>query len=326
MRILVLGDRLPDGALISERLKRIGHYDVHFIHDYDCSRGMPVDVNGLPRFDVILIAPLHVESKGIEIAEAIRADHQYRNVPLLLFCGADDGDTMARLAALEDVDCIGYPVHLPELKIRMRQTVRLINEIEKRQSLEQRLRETRAEMNRLLDIVTQNGTIDPETGLATREHFQEILKKEWRRSYRDGGSLSLFLIGIDSFEEYKQIEGAEKSRQCLRQVAAAVRETLKRAGDTIASIEVGELAAILPETDALGATIIGEIVRTAVADLRLPHPASDNNIVTISIGIATVKEEEVSDIDELIRLGSQALTACVRDGGNRVTDSARLSR
>ena len=80
-----------------------------------------------------------------------------------------------------------------------------------------------------------------------------------------------------------------------------------------------ELAAILPDTDADGAFVIGEAVLNAVRALHKPHEASEYGVVTASIGVATFGGSgDQTSMAELLRRADQALYGAKAAGRNRV--------
>jgi len=65
---------------------------------------------------------------------------------------------------------------------------------------------------------------------------------------------------------------------------------------------------ILPETNADQAMQIAESARMAIADLKLPHPASPvASFLTISAGVATASLGGLSTLEKLIAAADQAL-------------------
>jgi diguanylate cyclase (GGDEF)-like protein/PAS domain S-box-containing protein len=154
-------------------------------------------------------------------------------------------------------------------------TIIVLRDITDRKELEQRL----------ASLALTDGL----TGLANRRAFDDGLELEWRRTQRAGTPMSLLLLDLDNFKAFNDNFGHQAGDDCLRTVAAVVRATIRRPGDIAARYGGEELAVILPNTDLAGATAMAEKIRTAIADLKLPHPGNSEggNHVTASLGAAT---------------------------------------
>ncbi|HNC42554.1 MAG TPA: GGDEF domain-containing protein, partial [Acidobacteriota bacterium] len=80
-----------------------------------------------------------------------------------------------------------------------------------------------------------------------------------------------------------------------------------------------EFAVILPGTEAEGAAILAEELRAKVEALRLEHQRAASQIVTISLGIATVLPKDGTSSESLIAIADRALYRSKKDGRNRVS-------
>ena len=138
--------------------------------------------------------------------------------------------------------------------------------------LSQRERELVATNDRL----TVMASIDMLSGLANRRGFQSRLDFEWMKAQQYDSELSLLMIDVDHFKLYNDTYGHPEGDACLTRLG----ETLSGiAADTMgfAGRYGGEeFCLLLPNTDALKALEIGEMVRAAVqepAACRTPPPA-----------------------------------------------------
>ncbi len=173
-----------------------------------------------------------------------------------------------------------------------------------------------AEANRALQ---QLSVVDSLTGIANRRRFDEVLETEWRRAMRSGAFLSLILIDVDFFKAYNDFYGHQAGDACLRRVAQAMNDTIIRAGDLLARYGGEEFAVILQSNTAEGTIKVSEILRERVEALRIPHAKSDaNNVVTVSLGAATVVPASYSSQATLIEEADKALYRAKEKGRNRV--------
>jgi diguanylate cyclase (GGDEF)-like protein/PAS domain S-box-containing protein len=170
---------------------------------------------------------------------------------------------------------------------------------------------------------------DELTKLANRRAFDEVLQREWRRTVRTNGQMSLLLLDIDNFKGFNDRYGHQVGDDCLRAVAAAIADTIRRPGDTAARYGGEELAVILPDTDAAGACHMAERLRTAVERLSLPHEGNQGfGCVTVSIGAATALSRvggSISMPEGLLAASDAALYKAKHHGRNRIESSILLA-
>ena len=161
--------------------------------------------------------------------------------------------------------------------------------------------------------------VDGLTSIHNRRYFDLSLERELRRVQRQGGTLSLLLMDIDSFKAYNDHFGHQQGDACLIAVAQALAAMMKRPADVAARYGGEEFAAILPDTTAAQALCHANAIREHVAALALPHaPAAVKDRVTLSIGVATFSRERQIDAAGLIAAADKALYAAKRGGRNCV--------
>ncbi|MFK8250716.1 sensor domain-containing diguanylate cyclase [Ancylobacter terrae] len=170
------------------------------------------------------------------------------------------------------------------------------------------LRQRNSELERLSQI-------DGLTGIANRRGFDDALDRAVRRARRTGEPLSLLLVDIDHFKGLNDTLGHPAGDAALRRMGVVLREIVHRPYDTVARYGGEEFAVILPDTDADGASHIGETLRMAVAAAALAHPAPVE--VTVSLGCATLAGDAVGPV-ELVAQADAALYRAKRAGRNRL--------
>ncbi|MBL8115602.1 MAG: diguanylate cyclase [Acidobacteria bacterium] len=159
---------------------------------------------------------------------------------------------------------------------------------------------------------------DALTGIANRRHFEEVLDEEWRRAQRSESPLSLILIDIDRFKDFNDRYGHPAGDEALTRVARKLAESLKRAGDLVARYGGEEFAAVLANLSAEDAAGVAERLREAVERLHIVHAGATAGVVTISVGVATVKPEPRSELSAFVRKADEALYVAKGAGRNRV--------
>ena len=182
--------------------------------------------------------------------------------------------------------------------------------------LSQRERELVATNDRL----TVMASIDMLSGLANRRGFQSRLDFEWMRAQQYNSELSLLMIDVDHFKLYNDTYGHPEGDACL-----------SRIGETLAGIAADtmgfagryggeEFCLLLPNTGAIRALEIGEMVRAAVVDLGVPHAISSHGTVTVSAGVAATLPSDTQRPGDLIEAADAALYAAKHRGRNTVVE------
>ncbi len=171
-------------------------------------------------------------------------------------------------------------------------------------------------------------TSDALTGIANRRNFDETIQDEWRRAQRGHYPLSLLMIDIDFFKPYNDYYGHQKGDECLRQIAKILSSHSKRAGDLVARYGGEEFAIISAGTSYKDAIGFAQKICRAVSHAKIPHAASAiTNIVTASIGVATVIPLVDQSVKDLIADADKNLYQAKANGRNGVFgDQPTLSR
>lgn len=158
---------------------------------------------------------------------------------------------------------------------------------------------------------------DALTGIHNRRAFFEQAQR--RLSRHDGdGLLALLMIDADSFKAINDRHGHAVGDRVLVAVAAAMRGCLQP--DDIAGRFGGdEFCMLLMGVSAGDAAARAQAVRRAVAARPLRIDGIDVP-VTLSIGIAHMREGRDADLDRLLAIADRRLYLAKRTGRDRVID------
>lgn len=178
----------------------------------------------------------------------------------------------------------------------------------------------RIERDRLAELA---GT-DALTGVPNRRGFDERLETEWRRALREGDVLAAAMIDVDLFKSFNDRYGHVAGDLCLKRVAGALREALRRPGDLVARVGGEEFCAVLPGTDLVGAVTIAEAMRQAVSAQTIPHAGNPRHVVTVSVGVAAVRPSG-GDPLRLVAAADGALYVAKAAGRDRVATAGSPS-
>nr|MDU9044037.1 diguanylate cyclase [Candidatus Electrothrix aestuarii] len=210
-----------------------------------------------------------------------------------------------------------YSEMLAEHEVLLRKVVKMTGVSDRAQRELKRLNIELQDVNKELENLSQT---DGLTGLHNRRFFDTRLRHEWNRHCRNHSPLSLIMCDIDYFKKYNDTYGHHEGDQCLKRVAQAIQENLKRSFDTAVRYGGEEFAIILSETDSEGATTVARSIQNNIAKLDLPHSASKaNSAVSMSYGVATVVPDQGSSPDTLICLADNALYQSKEKGRNMIS-------
>jgi diguanylate cyclase (GGDEF)-like protein/putative nucleotidyltransferase with HDIG domain len=153
---------------------------------------------------------------------------------------------------------------------------------------------------------------DALTGLLDRRGFQEVFDLELERARRAETPLSLIVGDLDRFERVNEEHGHPAGDEALRRVARTFRSS-KRGFDVAARIGGEEFALLTPGSDAHGAYMLAERIRTGI------EQAEDG--LTISFGVATFPLHGTAS-GALLLAADHALYAAKALGSNRTVISS----
>lgn len=190
--------------------------------------------------------------------------------------------------------------------------------IAQRLHAEQGLREASAALTAANARLARLAQVDDLTRLPNRRYFDRQLGQAFRQARRQCSPLAVVMVDVDEFKKYNDRYGHVEGDECLRRVAAALRASVKRPQDFVARYGGEEMVLLLPETDALGATLVAEAARVAVASMDIPHAAALAGRVTISLGLAAAVPGPQDSEQALLKAADAALYEAKAKGRNQV--------
>lgn len=168
----------------------------------------------------------------------------------------------------------------------------------------------------LLRQLDQLAKQDPLTGVANRRHFNIELERALAHSQENGAPLSLILIDVDYFKRFNDHYGHQVGDMCLKEVAQALKRSVRTPSDLVARYGGEEFVLLLPNTDSEAATAVAQRLQDGLASLQLEHLASDvAPWVTVSQGIASIVSGEGAS--QLLERADRALYRAKESGRNQ---------
>ena len=161
--------------------------------------------------------------------------------------------------------------------------------------------------------------MDVLTGISNRRHFEMLYKKEWARTRRNRKPISLIMIDVDHFKAFNDHYGHPQGDCCLRQVASALADILRRPGDIVARYGGEEFIVLLPEINEAGTEWVAERMRRRISELAIPHAKSPTaSTVSISVGWVTAIPGQKDSPGTLLETVDQVLYQAKKSGRDRV--------
>lgn len=172
-----------------------------------------------------------------------------------------------------------------------------------------------ANLKENFDKVSDMANRDGLTGLYNSRFFREALARELERVKRTTRPFSILLLDGDRFKRINDRYGHPTGDLVLQHITRVANGVL-RGYDMLARYGGEEFIAMLPDTTASQAVLLGERLRQAIEQKPLIIENETMIKLTISVGVAQARAPY--DSKELISQADQALYRAKEAGRNRV--------
>ncbi|MCB1023432.1 MAG: diguanylate cyclase [Acidobacteria bacterium] len=195
-----------------------------------------------------------------------------------------------------------------------------VHQLESRERrLENLVEKKTRELEKANEVLRDLANSDGLTSIGNRRRFEKFLADEWNRAIRHRTEISLILLDIDHFKLFNDTYGHLKGDECLKQVAAALRDTIHRPADLVARFGGEEFAIVLGGTNAEGAMKIAAEAIFNIKRLNIAHDTSETcEHLTVSVGIASTFVKIGMTEDELVKAADEALYEAKAEGRNQI--------
>jgi diguanylate cyclase (GGDEF)-like protein len=294
--ILIVDDNPTNLSVLSHALKTAG-YKVRVAVDGESAIAQ---VEEEPP-ELILLDVQMPGIDGFETCMRLKTKPNARDIPVIFITAHTDIENKIKGLSVGAVDYITKPFQHEEVlaRVKVHLKLRFLTQTVQEQAIA--LQKANQELHRLANL-------DGLTEVANRRRFDEYLQQEWRRSARGQQYLSLILCDIDYFKRYNDHYGHQAGDVCLKRVAQAIHNTVRRPGDMVARYGGEEFAIILPNTGPEGALRVAELIRAHIKQLQIPHSESlVTPYVTLSLGISSQVPSPASAVESLVAAADRAL-------------------
>ena len=255
--------------------------------------------------DLILLDINMPEMDGLETLRQIRANHDYKDIPVIFLTAKTDPETEVECLKLGAADFIGKPFVPQVMRSRIARTLEL-EEF-------RRLAEKRAK--RFESIASK----DPMTGLWNRSYLTQKIEV----SLAQGTSAAYMIVDVDHFKSVNDKLGHIVGDQVLNRLAHMMMEYFPE--DSVGRLGGDEFVIFMenpPSNERLSERL--SAFQAAVnADLK----EATNGIASLSIGIALAPQDG-NNMDTLYDKADRALYVVKKEGRNnfRFYDSTLPSK
>jgi diguanylate cyclase (GGDEF)-like protein len=179
------------------------------------------------------------------------------------------------------------------------------------------LRETAPvlEAKRLMETLREANLRDPMTGLHNRRFLEESVENLLAQAQRRNAHLSILMLDLDYFKMVNDTHGHDAGDAVLKALSKVLTRSV-RGGDYVIRYGGEEFMILLHETEATAAMDVGEKIRLAVEEMKVPI-AGGVLQKTISIGVADYPADS-DTFWQTVKFADVALYKAKETGRNRV--------
>jgi len=154
---------------------------------------------------------------------------------------------------------------------------------------------------------------DALTGLYNRRHFDNTVEREFLRSKRYGGNLTIAIIDIDFFKKINDMYGHLCGDYVLKEVAYLIMDNFRKT-DIVFRYGGEEFVVLLTETTASQSKIALERVRKTIENTVFNY---DGNVINVTVSIGAA--QNITDcVNAFLNNADKALYKAKQSGRNSV--------
>jgi diguanylate cyclase (GGDEF)-like protein len=304
LKLLIIEDDVDQRELIREQVEdRFGVGTVVGVGTRAEALGQD-----LQSFDLILTDYNLPDGLGMDVLRDVQARCA---TPVIMVTGENVGHIAAeaiRRGAVDYVVKVGDYLFTIPLVIEKNLTVAKI--IRERESLRRELEEKNAQLE-------QVAATDPLTQLYNRRHFGRVLEQLFAEAQRYDSDLACVMIDLDGYKQLNDRYGHQVGDELLVMAGKVIHANMRKM-DVAARYGGDEFILLLPNASVEEAAnaagrIRDEFRQASAVPLHAAHG------VTMSVGIASIKEHHAARAEHLVAQADTALYAAKQTGKNKVT-------
>ena len=249
--------------------------------------------------DLILLDIIMPGMSGFDVLEIFKKNDETRGIPVIIISGLADENDEEKGLLLGAVDYITKPFKNSIVIARVKTHLKIVEQMR---------------------IIERLSIIDQLTNIPNRRYFDNRINSEWKRAVREKLDISILMIDVDHFKNFNDTYGHQQGDVVLKEVASAIKTTLKRPSDIVARWGGEEFVVLLINTDINGAMVVAEQIRYNIENLEVQNLADRSSPlrVTASVGASSVAPTVGSLTEVAVGEADKALYDAKESGRNRV--------
>ena len=288
LQVLAVDDDQEIRELLVEILTYLGHTIVTAEDGIDALEKLSHQ-----HFDMVITDLKMPRMNGIELIKRIKTDFEDVDVIAVTVYGSEYDYT--EVIGVGASDFVDKPFNADELEAK-------INRIVRERSL-------RAELKRL-------STRDGLTGLYNRRYFDQNLRHEAIRAFRQNYDMFLLFIDLDNLKGYNDSYGHQQGDNLLRELAKIILGNIRRDVDSAYRYGGDEFAVVLPHATRRQALMVAERLLTEYNKRNLAPTSLSVGLARLETTRGTLEE----DLQSLIGRADEALYLAKTRSGNQLCD------
>jgi diguanylate cyclase (GGDEF)-like protein len=234
---------------------------------------------------------------GFGLLERIRAspDRRIKALPVVVISGNESAPVKERARELGANDFIAKSADAPEVLSRIDNLLRLVRASDELEASRQ--------------AVERTATHDPVTGTLTANYLVTEGRKHFAHARRHGSELSVMALRLDSYDDIALAAGKDVADVVLARVAKLILEKV-RTEDSVARVAPATFLVVAAGAGAPQMLAVAQRLRRELDEARVRYRERPLKFVS-SLGVASVRSDPVSTIEDLMRLAVQRLQRAV---------------
>lgn len=272
----------------------LDEYEVQLLDSIDLGIRLLTECSRFP--DIIVLS---LPSCPTEISESYQELQEWafeKDIPILFASEYVEETPKAELLTCEVYDFIDQPLKPAELRIRLRNQLKLHQDKKEAENA---------------------SYVDPITGIENARKFTEQIFRRWNECLLNNKKIGLLLIDIDNFKAFNQCHGFNYGDLVLQMVAEELQSLVANPRDTLCTLEGNQFALLKPTCSGHELEAIADLIISKIQSLQIRNDAFDDfSYLSVSVGGYSMYPEESLTHKTLLQEADLSLFNAKTNGGN----------